>query len=96
MYWEYYFNVGVQEAQKKEQVVIYPNPASTNINIVLGERKNATLKLTGISGQTVRSMQASGNAQKATLNVSGLAAGNYILSVESEGHTPARQLVTIQ
>ncbi|MBW7912648.1 MAG: T9SS type A sorting domain-containing protein [Taibaiella sp.] len=95
MYWEYYFNVGVQDAQKKEQVVIYPNPASTNINIVLGERKDANIMLTGMNGQTVRNMQATG-VQKTTLNVSGLPAGNYILSVESEGHAPARQLVTIQ
>lgn len=95
MYWEYYFNVGVQDAQKKEHVVVYPNPTSTNINVVLGERKDATIKLTDMSGQTVRSMQVNG-VQKTTVNVSGLPAGNYILSVESEGHAPARQLVTIQ
>lgn len=95
MYWEYYFNVGVQDADNKEHIVIYPNPASTNINIVLSERKDANIRLTGMSGQTVRSMQATG-VQKATLNVSGLPAGNYILSVDSEGHAPATQLVTIQ
>lgn len=96
MYWEYYFNVGVQDAQKKEAVVIYPNPASTDINIVLGDRREATIKLTGMSGQTVKSMQANTGVQKATLNIAGLPAGNYILSVESEGHAPARQLVTIR
>lgn len=96
MYWEYYFNVGVQDAQKKEPIVIYPNPASANINVLLGDRKEATIKLTGMSGQTVRSMQATGGAQKASLNVTGLPAGNYILSVDSEGHAPARQMVTIQ
>lgn len=96
MYWEYYFNVGVQDAERKGHVVIYPNPASTNINIVLGERQGANIRLTGMNGQTVRSMQATGGTQKASLDVTGLPAGNYILSVESEGHAPARQLVTIQ
>ena len=95
MYWEYYFNVGVQDAEKTKPIVIYPNPASTNINIVLGERKDANIRLTGMSGQTVRSVQVNG-VPKATLNVNGLPAGNYILNVESEGHAPARQLVTIQ
>lgn len=95
LYWEHYFNVGVQDAQKKGPIVIYPNPASTNINVLLGDRKEATIRLTGMSGQTVRSMQATG-AQKAALNVAGLPAGNYILSVDSEGHAPARQMVTIQ
>lgn len=95
MYWEYYFNVGVQDTENKEHIVIYPNPATTNINIVLGERRDATVKLTGMSGQTVRSVQASG-VQKVSMGVAGLPAGNYILSVDSEGHAPARQLVTVQ
>ncbi len=96
MYWEYYFNVGVQDAERKEPVVIYPNPANTNIHIVLGDRPAASIRLTGMNGHTVRSMQANAGMQKVTMNVAGLPAGNYILSVEREGHTPARQLVSIQ
>ncbi|NCX95481.1 MAG: T9SS C-terminal target domain-containing protein [Chitinophagia bacterium] len=61
-------------------VSIYPNPTSDVLNISLPEgSENATIILTDITGKVVATQQATSLSQ--TLNLSGLAKGNYMLTI---------------
>lgn len=95
LYYEYYFKVGVNDVAANKPVIIYPNPATSNINVLLDGQKDAHITLTNMAGQTVRSVNAD-NAQKVSVNITGVPAGNYILSVESTDQAARRQMVTIQ
>lgn len=94
MYYEYYYNVGVAATPKTQTITVYPNPASSHINIVLNG-KQATIQLTNMAGQTVRSIAANGGEQVARINLAGLPAGNYIMTVAG-ADAPQRQMITIQ
>ena len=96
LYYEHYFNVGVEGLAKTNTVNVYPNPATSNINIVSDKLNNATVTLTNMTGQVARTVQVAGSSTKASMNVSGLPAGNYILSITNNGISTARQMVTIQ
>ncbi|MCB9045106.1 MAG: T9SS type A sorting domain-containing protein [Chitinophagales bacterium] len=95
MYYEYYFNVGVNNVPQVNVVSVYPNPASNNVYIVMNDIQEGVITLTNMAGQVVRTISAVGN-QKVSLDITGLATGNYILSVQSKGMTDARQMLTIQ
>lgn len=95
LYYEEYYDVSVKDAPKAGTITVYPNPASTTVNIVLGDMQQAQVQLLNMSGQVVRSVNAS-NQQRVQLNTSGLAVGNYLLNITSADGAPARQMVTIQ
>lgn len=95
LYYEHYFNVGISAEQQSRPVTIYPNPASSHINVVLNG-KQATIQLTNMAGQTVRSLAANNGEQLALVNLAGLPAGNYIMTVAGTDTAPQRQMITIQ
>lgn len=95
LYYEEYYNVSVKDAPKSGNITVYPNPASSVVNIALGDMQQAQVQMLNMSGQVVRSVNAA-NQQVVQLNTSGLPAGNYLLNISSANGAPARQIVTIQ
>lgn len=95
LYYEYYFNVGVDKAPVAKQLTVYPNPAHSFINVVTDGADNANIQLVNMTGQTVRTAKATAGQQVTQLQLSGLPAGNYIMTVNG-GNTTARQMITIQ
>lgn len=61
---------------------MYPNPASTNLNIEFSDNSRKTLTFKNVQGQTVMTKQV--NAFAASINVSALPSGIYFISIESE------------
>lgn len=74
-------SIGTRE-QDMPTVDVYPNPASTTFQIVLSDFSTATWSLTALNGVEINS----GNVEngRGQVNVSELAAGVYILRIESE------------
>ena len=74
----------------------YPNPATTSVTVPLptlaGE---ARLTLTDLLGRRVRALGVAAGTQAAVLEVGGLAAGVYLLSLERAGQAPAVQRLTV-
>lgn len=67
---------------------VYPNPASTYITIDFSNTANsAQVKLVDLSGRLAASKGIEKVAKNATLEVSHLSAGCYMLQVEQEGAT---------
>ena len=62
---------------------ISPNPATNFINISLGNKENATIKIYDERGKMVK--QLSVNGQQATINISNFAAGVYYAEINAEG-----------
>lgn len=95
-YYEIYFDVSVKNKEPNNTINIYPNPTTTNINIVLDVQKEADISLVNIAGQTVRMLHIANTATKAVMNVDGLPSGNYLLNVQTADAAPTRQTITIQ
>lgn len=93
-YYEPYFKASVSDINSTLSVSVYPNPAVSDVNIISKGAAISKVSLTSISGNTVRSLSV--DSEKASLPVSGLAAGNYIITVESKGNAPYRQMVSVQ
>lgn len=72
----YLGNTGISESVVKNGVIIYPNPASTILNIEFNKQGNYVVKLTNSIGQTNATTTTTG-----VIDVSGLANGVYTLSI---------------
>ena len=95
-YYEVYFNVGVTNTEKSKAVKVYPNPATTDIHIVLNGEADVQVSLINMTGQIVRTVHVAGKTQKASINIEGLASGNYIIQATSAGQTIGAQQIAIQ
>ena len=73
--------VNVPEIEKKNPT-IYPNPATNNFTINLGNDEKANIQLFNIVGQQVYSETITGTAQ---VNVSNLNSGVYMLKINQNG-----------
>lgn len=68
----------------KSDVSIFPNPASSSVSIVLTSatiNKAATVQLVSADGKIVLQKKVSALSQTETLDVSGLAAGSYMIRI---------------
>ena len=74
--------VGLNDASAIENLEIYPNPTSTELNVNFSSTENNnTISVMELSGKTVISEMNAGGLTK--LNVANLAAGTYILSISN-------------
>lgn len=79
-------SLGVEKKNKESELLIYPNPVSTILNIKNPDGKEIqSLKITNILGKTVYSK--SNVLNQNTIDVSNLSSGIYILSVQSGNET---------
>lgn len=98
--WPVYFGVqrgqpsGVEETGGEGRFVLSPNPARGTVAVTLAEPMSKAVELTvrDASGRKVRSMTFAG--QSAMVDISGLAAGSYIVTlVTADGEATSRRLV---
>ncbi|MBL7764772.1 MAG: PKD domain-containing protein [Chitinophagaceae bacterium] len=77
------------------ELVVYPNPGYAYTDILLPGAGNYTLRLTDITGQTIRLIQLGENqTQTYRLDLNGLAPGMYtILLSDQKAHRYHRQLI---
>lgn len=71
-------------------VMTYPNPTSDFVNIVSDNQINS-VTIYNLAGQIVMSREV--NSDRATINVSNLSAGNYVVEVNVAGSTSRSKLV---
>jgi hypothetical protein len=81
-----------QFVSNKEQVTVYPNPASTILNVafIKNTESSNTIKLVNLIGQTVYSNVISKND---VIDISGLAKGIYMLIITDDNNTAYRKVV---
>lgn len=84
----------------KQTANIYPNPASafTNVEFTLTSASNGTVKVLDIKGKTVLSESSkrfTKGLNKVTLDVSGLALGNYFVRVETANEVATGKLIVV-
>ena len=76
--------VDVNELNENESLVVFPNPASQNMNIELSieESANVSVKMIDMLGRTILTEQIGNNVKGAishTLNVNNINSGAYLL-----------------
>jgi len=81
--------VNVPEIEKNNPTV-YPNPASNNFTVNLGNDEKATIQLFNIVGQQVYSETINGTAQ---VNVANLNSGVYMLKITQNGKAYTTKVV---
>lgn len=81
------YNAGVKLEELNNTLSVYPNPASSQINVeFLADNTDYTISITDLSGRVVSSKEyskLSGN-QNIEVSLNGVSEGNYILTVSSE------------
>lgn len=79
-------NLGIEDELRNNQFVIYPNPASNEVNVSFPADENtATARLYDIFGKLISETQVS--TLKQVIDVSVLTQGMYLLSIQSENRT---------
>lgn len=68
------------EEQEKVELLVYPNPASDFLNLQINLETATSYAVTDMTGRIVQEGELNGNNPQ--INVSGLKAGNYILSMQ--------------
>jgi hypothetical protein len=87
-------NIGLEDIQSSEEVVIFPNPANEILNIDLsnGELQNATVELLDVSGRWIKTFQVKGNGQVIRMDLTSCLRGIYLLKVSSNNFVRAFRL----
>jgi hypothetical protein len=70
---------GLMDAEAAANIKIYPNPATNGKCTVSGLQSNCTITVFNTLGQAVADIKTSG--EEATIDLSGQAAGNYIIKI---------------
>lgn len=79
------FTDGVDEVFEEGDVALYPNPASTNVQIVIDRPGAHTVSLMDLSGRTISSFETTAMVQN--MNVSDLSSGIYLVEVRQGDHS---------
>ncbi|HPI21527.1 MAG TPA: carboxypeptidase regulatory-like domain-containing protein, partial [Candidatus Kapabacteria bacterium] len=76
----------VKDQQEVQQVAVYPNPASSTLNVNLDLNSNNTnIQILNAAGNVVfENNYSSINSEKLTINVENLAQGNYYLIIKNQ------------
>lgn len=85
-------NVGIAGESVGTEMDIYPNPAQDQVNIRLGQSSLETsrLQLMDLQGRVLRTQSFTGNEMR--LHVQGLAAGVYLIRVQTDHGNFTREL----
>ncbi len=86
-------STGINNPLISENMLVYPNPASSTINIAFLQQpeKDLEIRLTDLAGRIVGFANVSGN--QAAIDVSQLSAGTFILSLISSENVITRKIV---
>ena len=74
---------------------LYPNPATDNVNFVLGATASAqgTVQVLDLAGRTLSSQIIAAGQLTGEVNVSNLASGSYLVKVSVDGNTSVNTLI---
>ena len=88
---------GITAASENNGVLIYPNPASTTVNVEFGYNMNSltVVEITDVTGRLVSTQSISNPIQGQTLNidVANLNAGSYFITVKNDTQKLVQKLV---
>lgn len=93
------FGVGLNDVQLVGEVSAYPNPATEQLVVgfnLTAAAKNVTVEISNALGQVVKSVDmgaANDGAYKTTINVSDLADGMYIYTVNADGQKTSNKVL---
>lgn len=73
----------------------FPDPASTSTTIPLHNAHDALLRITDITGQTVKEIQVKGGSSEYTLDVSDLQSGMYFYFLIQDGRSTGAQKLNV-
>ena len=86
------FTLGVNDLAFAETVSLYPNPTSDMVNISFDNNvANGEITLFSAIGQTV--MKKAISSQEATLDISGINAGIYVLRITSDNGVATKRII---
>lgn len=84
----YFKPTSIQNTTAANLVEIYPNPASTQLNIKLGNASGEySFQLTDITGKVVVDQKGTASINEVTIQLPQLSSGMYIATVETSGNT---------
>lgn len=93
----YETETGVEEHNGLSNIVVYPNPATSNLNVELNSENEGQLnfRIVDMMGRTIsnESVENYGGSLHHTINVSNLAKGIYMLRIESEQGNSVKKFV---
>ena len=74
---------------------LYPNPATDNVNFILGAAASAqgTVQVLDLAGRTLSSQIIAAGQLTGEVNVSNLASGSYLVKVSVDGNTSVNTLI---
>jgi len=91
---------GIRDPSETNGIRLYPNPSGGALHVTFGTAQTTTtqLRITDLAGRMISRTAYQGLAAGATvtLNPDGLAAGTYLLHVESNGQTSAHRFSIVR
>lgn len=89
----YFKPTSVENKTSANLVDIYPNPASTQLNIKLGNASGEySFQLTDITGKVVVDQKGTASINEVTIQLPQLSSGMYIATVETSGNTHTEKI----
>ena len=85
--------VGIHEKDQARLVAIYPNPAKGNVKIIPFHAMKASVKVTNSIGLTVMNLDGVSLDGEYKLDLTGLHAGLYFISINENGNTQVLKLI---
>jgi hypothetical protein len=86
--------VGVEELSLASALMVFPNPATDNVELVLVDQLHQaeSMSLIDMTGKTLRNQRMTSN--RLSLDVSAISSGIYILSVKTtDGHLISKRIM---
>ena len=77
--------------EESMSLILYPNPFNEEVNITATEAIDAQLQVYAADGRIVYETRM--NGQQATLNLTGLARGNYMVKISFDNKVHVTKLV---
>lgn len=84
----------IDDISVNNQIQIYPLPVRDKVNISAGGKTIKSVTIVSMSGTVVASISTS--ARKVTLDVGFVAAGIYIINIQTEDNTYSRKVLIVQ
>ncbi len=82
----------VKEEEQESFFLIYPNPASSEINLRTKSSKPSTIEISDVYGKVLLNLTAQ-NSEHVNLNISSFAAGVYFVKVITEGKSTVKKFI---
>mgnify|MGYP003142610780 FL=1 len=86
--------LGVGETNFDNGIIVYPNPANNQITLLNRTNSPLTLvQLFDVSGKLIRTINVSNMGAQATIDLSELASGVYLLQIEGASNSTVKRIV---